>query len=176
VDGGRAGGHGGGGPTPPHAGEVVALPSVAPPTTSSLDPASASQRMWQNFFNQCFVVGEASLSCGALPVQDVLDAEPYLYLGLTALTLLEATLRSLAVDGFQLSDGMLLSETGKCVVQLCCVQPLGRKGALAVGAGLLTLLALVGPTPTPRCPVLCGCLSVSAGLHSLVHGATTGEG
>lgn len=103
-------------------GEPPALASVASPTAPSLsppptpDPVSASQRMWQNFFNQCFVVGEASLSCGTLPVQDVLDSEPYLYLGLTALTLLEATLRSLGVDGFQLSDGMRLSEAGECSV------------------------------------------------------------
>jgi hypothetical protein len=46
------------------------------------------------------------------PPEDVLDSEPFLYLGLTALTLLEATLRSLSVDGFQLSDGLLLTEAG----------------------------------------------------------------
>ena len=55
-------------------------------------------------------VGEQAISAGIMPSDDVESEEPYLYLGLTSLTMLEAAIRSMALPvGFQLSDGMLLT-------------------------------------------------------------------
>lgn len=74
----------------------------APPSTDFI---------WTSFFNRAFEVGEVAVSAGLIAPEDVEDQEVYLFLGLPALTLLEAVLRSLPDPGpsISMSDGLVVT-------------------------------------------------------------------
>eukprot|EP00930_Biecheleria_cincta_P034006 TRINITY_DN23539_c0_g1_i1.p1 TRINITY_DN23539_c0_g1~~TRINITY_DN23539_c0_g1_i1.p1 ORF type:complete len:257 (+),score=26.35 TRINITY_DN23539_c0_g1_i1:123-893(+) len=68
--------------------------------------------IWQTFFQQCVVCGLSALQKDLLAKEDVIAQEPYLFIGLPGLCLLECVLRSISLrapsDSVLFADGRLL--------------------------------------------------------------------
>lgn len=67
-------------------------------------------QVWNNFFEQCLVVGSDALRDGLLTREECEDAEPFVILGITAVVVLRAIQRSPPGSNLELADGMLLHE------------------------------------------------------------------
>ena len=66
--------------------------------------------LWGSFFRQSELVCLGALQSGSLSLEDVQGLEPFMFIGLPALTLFEAILRSRAVSGLQLACGVAVTE------------------------------------------------------------------
>lgn len=69
--------------------------------------------MWQAFFQQCLACGSNALQQKLIAKEDIIDQEPYLFIGLPSLCLLECVLRSVSPntpsDAILFADGRLIS-------------------------------------------------------------------
>eukprot|EP00656_Telonema_subtile_P012050 TRINITY_DN16041_c0_g1_i1.p1 TRINITY_DN16041_c0_g1~~TRINITY_DN16041_c0_g1_i1.p1 ORF type:complete len:251 (+),score=63.67 TRINITY_DN16041_c0_g1_i1:188-940(+) len=79
----------------------------APPEASPQDVTMTD--LWGSFFKQSELVCLESLRALMLDVDDVEGLEPFLFLGLAALTLLEVVLRSRGGNGLQLACGIAVT-------------------------------------------------------------------
>ena len=82
-------------PPPPHQAlspEALTQPSGPPQVLSPSGPRPAlspEAELWRSILNTTYEVGDACLEARILPHADVVACEPYLYTGLTALTVLQ---------------------------------------------------------------------------------------
>ena len=60
------------------------------------EPAAddAMERIWAAFFNQVFAIAEDAVRSRKVPLEDVREEEPYLFLGLIGATVLQCVVRS----------------------------------------------------------------------------------
>lgn len=69
--------------------------------------------IWRAFFQQCVVCGSNALQQKLITKEDVIDQEPYLFIGLSGLCLLECVFRSISLrapsDAVLFADGRLVS-------------------------------------------------------------------
>jgi len=63
-------------------------------TKNALVPANMDD-IWTSFFNRAYEVGFQAVQSGLLTNDEILDQEPFLYLGLPGATVLDAIIRSL---------------------------------------------------------------------------------
>jgi hypothetical protein len=69
-------------------------------------PQSAlAQSIWTSFMNASYLVSHQAQKQNILSAEDLASAEPYLFLGIPALTALECSIRSAKSDGMVLIDG-----------------------------------------------------------------------
>ncbi|CAE8624125.1 unnamed protein product [Polarella glacialis] len=102
--------------------------------------------IWKLFFKQMLACGRQAVSDGLIPRADIEAQEPYLFLGLPGLCLLEVVLRSLtAPEGsLQLASGELLSvETLPC----CTSDGAPELGAPELFSALLAARAAMRSSP-----------------------------
>lgn len=94
------------------------LPSAPP-----LDLEAAMERIWLSFFNQVFVIAEEAVRWRKLPLADIRQEEPYLYLGLIGATVLQCAVRS-----SRRSDrtGLVLADPSAEAVQWSHLPPVHR--------------------------------------------------
>lgn len=95
--------------------------SFARSVTSCVSPSGNQSRgkefqgdigdAWRMFFDQAYACGQAAVAEGTIAVADIEEAEPYLFIGLPGLTLLELVVRSIpAQEGtLVLASGAVLS-------------------------------------------------------------------
>ncbi|XP_062511118.1 uncharacterized protein LOC134187022 isoform X2 [Corticium candelabrum] len=67
--------------------------------------------IWDSLLNRAFFIGKQYLSSGHLTKDDFLSCEPFLYLGLPAVTLFEAAARSVGYRGIVIATGLEIDES-----------------------------------------------------------------